>query len=88
MKIKIKDTPSVTFLGNNHCTIYTQEGSFLMSYSSVIVFKPIKKGTIQIGKDWKYSPTTGKYRNIFLGEKKPETERKLKEGFYELNKEL
>ena len=31
---------------------------------------------------WDYSKTTGKYRNIFLGEKKKETEANLKEGKY------
>ena len=33
---------------------------------------------------WEYSKTTGKYRNIFLGEKKKETEANLKQGKYKL----
>tara|TARA_R110002167_G_scaffold13253_1_gene55614 strand:+ start:147 stop:428 length:282 start_codon:yes stop_codon:yes gene_type:complete len=33
---------------------------------------------------WDYSKTTGKYRSIFLGEKKKETETNLKEGKYKL----
>lgn len=39
--------------------------------------------------NWAYSTTTGKYRNIFLGEDKSETEWKIKNGQYilaELNK--
>lgn len=31
---------------------------------------------------WDYSRTTGKYRNIFLGETKRETEKKIKSGAY------
>ena len=31
---------------------------------------------------WDYSKTTGKYRNIFLNEKKKETEANLKQGRY------
>ena len=33
---------------------------------------------------WDYSKTTGKYRNIFLNEKKKETEANLKQGRYKL----
>ena len=33
---------------------------------------------------WDYSKTTGKYRNIFLNEKKKETEANLKQGKYRL----
>ena len=35
---------------------------------------------------WDYSVTTGKYRNIFLNETKKETEKKIANGTYELNK--
>lgn len=43
--------------------------------------------TIEIELDstyWDYSTTTGKYRNLFLGEDKKETERKIKNGTYTL----
>ena len=33
---------------------------------------------------WDYSVTTGKYRNIFLGETKKETQKKIDQGIYEL----
>jgi hypothetical protein len=33
---------------------------------------------------WDYSKTTGKYRNLFLGENKAETMRKIKSGEYKL----
>ena len=72
----------------NQFEIITKEGIYFKSYSSIIVFKPIGEGKIQLGRDWDYSVTTGRYRNIFLGEDKKETERKLKEGIYEYNENL
>ena len=42
----------------------------------------IKECKVYIFKDWEYSKTTGKYRNMFLGEDKKETLRKLKSGEY------
>ena len=42
-------------------------------------------------KYWNYSTTTSKYRNIFLGEKRKDTEKKIKQKIYiltDLNKEL
>ena len=35
-------------------------------------------------KYWNYSKTTGKYRNIFLGETKKETQAKIDNGTYKL----
>lgn len=53
------------------------------SYSSVICV--IENGLVTLDEYyWDYSKTTGKYRNIFLGEKKKDTERKIKEGIYKL----
>lgn len=53
------------------------------SYNSVICV--IENGVVTLDKNyWDYSQTTGKYRNIFLGEKKKDTERKIKEGIYKL----
>lgn len=34
---------------------------------------------------WDYYRTTGKYRNLFLGETKAETEKKIKAGIYALD---
>lgn len=51
------------------------------SYSSIIVLK--KGGNIYLDANkWDYSTTTGKYRNMYLGEDKRETERKIKLGAY------
>ncbi len=56
---------------------------FFQSYHTVIAKK--SKGKIYLDKNsWDYSTTTGKYRNIFLGETKKETEKKIKSGEYTL----
>lgn len=61
------------------------------SYDSIIAIKYVEitddKVSERIVLDstyWDYSKTTGKYRNLFLGEDKKETERKIKEGIYQL----
>ena len=51
------------------------------SYQSIITTK--KGGKTYLDKEtWDYSRTTGKYRNLFLGETKKETEAKIKSGKY------
>lgn len=68
----------------NQFIIQTINGDYFQSYASVIAYKP-NKGKTQLDKKyWDYSTTTGKYRNIFLGEDKKTTERKIKDGIYEL----
>ena len=64
---------------------------FFQSYNSIIVKKPLEVwNKIQLDqKYWNYSNTTGKYRNIFLGETITETKKKIKSGEYiltDLNK--
>ena len=69
----------------NQFIIWSDEGTYFKSYNSIIVFQP-KNGQIQLDKKyWNYSKTTGKYRNIFLGEKCAETKKKIKSGEYILN---
>ena len=64
------------FIIQNNGRIYFQ------SYNSIIACKNVS-GKIELDKDyWDYSVTTGKYRNIFLGETKKETEKKIKSGEY------
>lgn len=66
----------------NQFLIFTEEGVFFQSYSSIIAFKP-QSGKIQLDREkWDYSVTTGKYRNSFLRESKKETQRKIDEGIY------
>ena len=60
---------------------------YFQSYNSVIVRRIVKPlhTTIYLDENrWDYSVTTGKYRNIFLGETKKETQKKIDQGIYEL----
>lgn len=57
------------------------------SYKTVIAVRVVWDDNTQITLDrdkWDYSRTTGKYRNMFLGETKKETERKIASGEYKL----
>lgn len=68
----------------NQFRIFTDEGTYFQSYSTIIAFKPFD-GKTQLDKDgWDYSRTTGKYRNEFLREDKKTTEKKIASGEYEL----
>lgn len=55
------------------------------SYNSVICKEVNENGTKKVYLDekyWDYSKITGKYRNIFLGETKTETQKKIDNGTY------
>jgi len=80
----------------NQFIISTPEGEYFQSYNSIIAFKskfkiypwgenkkyePIVKLD---EKYWDYSKTTGKYRNLYLGENKKTTQKKIDSGEYEL----
>ena len=84
-KIKIENMVSES--GNdipNQFEIYTPKGLYFQSYKTIIAFID-NTGQIWLDEeDWDYSTTTGKYRNIFLREKRPETEYKIKKGIYKL----
>lgn len=67
--------------------IWTDKGQMFKSYNSNIAFRD-NKGNITLGKDWNYSNTTGKYRNIFLRETKKVTEQKIKAGIYKIDENL
>jgi len=67
----------------NQFIIHTDKGSLFQSYHTIIVAR-IQGKTYLDSNSWDYSVTTGKYRNIFLGETKKETEKKIKNGVYEL----
>lgn len=56
---------------------------YFQSYNTVIAL--ISRGRVFLDENsWDYSVTTGRYRNQFLGEKKAETERKIKDRTYGL----
>ena len=57
---------------------------YFQSYESTIIYIT-DSGSVNLDeKYWDYSRTTSKYRNIFLGETKKETEQKIKTGEYQL----
>lgn len=67
----------------NQFIIRFERGVIFQSYQTVIA--------AVIGFDkfldvdaWDYSVTTGKYRNIFLGENKAQTEKRIKNGYYKM----
>lgn len=69
----------------NQFEITTKHGTYFQSYQTVIAFRGC--GHVFLDKDsWNYSTTTGKYRNLFLGEDRKATERKIKSGEYILAK--
>ena len=62
---------------------YTENGNeyqIFQSYSSMII-KCKDWEIIEVGKDWDYSRTTGKYRNILTRKDKKGFEKMLKEDF-------
>lgn len=71
----------------NQFLIETNEGTMFQSYNSNIAFK-YNNGKVVLGKNWDYSKTTGKYRNMFLGETKKETQSKIDSGEYVIDNTL
>ncbi len=69
----------------NQFEIFTNDGVYFQSYSTVIAFKDTKTGKIYLDKDkWDYSVTTGRFRNDFLNEGIAETRKKIEAGVYKL----
>ena len=61
------------------------ERTIFQSYKSTVAMKVDNGDPYQIYLDndtWDYSSTTGRYRNVFLGEDIHETRRKIKSGEY------
>lgn len=73
-----------TQIAPNQIIITTEQGEFLQSYNSMIAAK-LDSGKVLLDEEyWDYSNTTGKYRNIFLGEDKATTQKKINDGTYVL----
>lgn len=67
----------------NQFEIRSENALYFQSYDSIIVKKDFETRQVYLDQTyWDYSKTTGKYRNIFLGEDKKETEKKIKAGIY------
>ena len=83
-KTKVSNLEGRNGAVKNQFQVITDKGRFFQSYDSIIVFIPNDGSKIQIDERyWDYSKTTGKYRNLFLGEDKKTTESKLKDGTYQ-----
>lgn len=71
----------------NQYIIHTPEATYFKSYDSIIIKTDFEDGKRRVTLDeyyWDYSMTTGKYRNLFLGETKKETQAKIDAGIYKL----
>lgn len=82
VKKRLKGYRSTEILNPNHSVVVFENGNILQSYDSIIAVKLDKK--IYLGKNWDYSRTTGKFRNMHLGTNKKEVLEKLKTGEYKL----
>ena len=67
----------------NQFIITDGETEVFQSYHSVIV-KKVGETIFLDEKYWDYSVTTSKYRNLFLGEDKKATQKKIDTGIYTL----
>lgn len=65
----------------NQFEIVTTEGRMFQSYQTKIAFIA-NDGTVTLNEVYDHSKTTGKYRNMFLGEDKKATDRAVKNGEY------
>ena len=70
-------------LAPNQLILKDGKKTVFQSYESIICIIEGDQTTLD-EKFWNYSNTTGKYRNMFLGETKKETEAKIKSGEYKL----
>lgn len=52
----------------NQFVIYADNKIIFQSYDSIIATVDRSAKTIELGKDWDYSTTTGKHRNIFFAD--------------------
>lgn len=89
MKLKVENMTSPN--GNevpNQFIITLDNGRMFQSYNSNIAFIPYDGSKFVLGKNWDYSKTTGKYRNMFLNETKKETQAKIQSGEYILDENL
>jgi hypothetical protein len=74
----IMTTENVLTYGGHYAE---SEVVYFQSYKSIIVRQCNGKTELD-DTFWDYSKTTGKYRNIFLGETKAETQKKIDSGEY------
>lgn len=92
MKVENITSSNGNKIANQFVITDDKQNEYFQSYNSMIVKKDYEGDQVKIYLDqkyWNYSNTTGKYRNIFLGETITETKKKIKSGEYiltDLNK--
>ena len=92
MKVENIESNNGNKIANQFIITDDNGNQYFQSYNSMIVKKDYEGDQVKIYLDqkyWNYSNTTGKYRNIFLGETITETKKKIKSGEYiltDLNK--
>ena len=95
MKVENITSNNGNKIANQFVITDDRDNEYFQSYNSIIVkkdFDVIGEDPVKIYLDqkyWNYSNTTGKYRNIFLGETIKDTKAKIKSGEYiltDLNK--
>nr|BAR27481.1 hypothetical protein [uncultured Mediterranean phage uvMED]BAR27561.1 hypothetical protein [uncultured Mediterranean phage uvMED]BAR27572.1 hypothetical protein [uncultured Mediterranean phage uvMED]BAR39437.1 hypothetical protein [uncultured Mediterranean phage uvMED]BAR39495.1 hypothetical protein [uncultured Mediterranean phage uvMED] len=92
MKVENIESNNGNKIANQFVITDDKQNEYFQSYNSMIVKKDYEGDQVKIYLDqkyWNYSNTTGKYRNIFLGETITETKKKIKSGEYiltDLNK--
>jgi|6_EtaG_2_1085325.scaffolds.fasta_scaffold76497_2 hypothetical protein len=85
MKVENITSNNGNKIANQFIITDNEDNKYFQSYSSMIVKKGYennKYGVYLDQKYWNYSTTTGKYRNIFLGETIKDTKKKIKSGEY------
>ena len=92
MKVENIESSKGNKIANQFVITDDKQNEYFQSYNSMIVKKDYESKQVKIYLDenyWNYSNTTGKYRNIFLGETIKDTKAKIKSGEYiltDLNK--
>jgi len=85
MKVENIESNKGNKIANQFVITDDKQNEYFQSYNSMIVKKDYESDQVKIYLDqkyWNYSNTTGKYRNIFLGETITETKKKIKSGEY------
>ena len=92
MKVANIESNNGNKIANQFVITDDRGNEYFQSYSTIIVKKDYDYEEVKIFLDqkyWNFSNTTGKYRNIFLGETIKDTRAKIKSGEYiltDLNK--
>jgi hypothetical protein len=79
---KLGTFQKIQSLKENQTILFFKKWTIFNSYNSIIAINIYYKKIYLNNSCWDYSSTTWKYRNIFLNEKRKETEEKIKNKEY------